>query len=144
MNSMAESSEPMIDSESERILLETALQAEDTDVEDEPGEQTMQICSRGTGDSQRNKNLNIADTEEVTDSPMTDFDDLQIKKSLSAVNAQNLSMSTEDQPNGQEFVHSSVADDDRTSLQSQLQDVSRNLNSDFYHGKKIIFYTFLM
>ena len=133
---MAQSTEPMLDSDSERQLLETALQAEDTDVEDEPGEQLMQLCSRGTGDSQRNKNLNIADTEEVTDSQMTQFDDLEIKKSLSAVNPENLSMSTEDQPNGQEFVHSSVADDDKISLQTQLQDVSKNLNSEFYHGKR--------
>ena len=134
---MAQSNEPMIDSDSERQLLETALQAEDTDIEDEPGEQLMQICSRGTGgDSQTNKKLNIADTEEVLDSQMTNFDDLDIKKSLSAINAENLSMSTEDLPNGQEIVDSSVGDDDKLSIQTQLQDVSKNLNSEFFHGNR--------
>ena len=134
---MAQSNEPMIDSDSERQLLETALQAEDTDIEDEPAEQLMQICSRGTGgDSQTNKKLNIADTEEVLDSQMTNFDDLDIKKSLSAINAENLSMSTEDLPNGQEIVDSSVGDDDKLSIQTQLQDVSKNLNSEFFHGNR--------
>ena len=134
---MAQSNEPMIDSDSERQLLETALQAEDTDIEDEPAEQLMQICSRGTGgDSQTNKKLNIADTEEVLDSQMTNFDDLDIKKSLSAINAENLSMSTEDLPNGQEIADSSVGDDDKLSIQTQLQDVSKNLNSEFFHGNR--------
>ena len=134
---MAQNNEPMIDSDSERQLLETALQAEDTDIEDEPSEQLMQIGSRGTGgDSQTNKKLNTADTEELLDTQMTNFDDLDIKKSLSAINAENLSMSTEDLPNGQNIVDTSVGDEDKLSLQTQLQDVSKNLNSEFFHGNR--------
>ena len=134
---MAQNNDPMIDSDSERQLLETALQAEDTDIEDEPSEQLMEIGSRGTGgDSQTNKKVNIAPAEELLDSQMSNFDDLDIKKSLSAINAENLSMSTEDLPNGQQIVDTSVGDEDKLSLQSQLQDVSKNLNSEFFHGNR--------
>ena len=134
---MAQNNDPMIDSDSERQLLETALQAKDTDIEDEPSEQLMEIGSRGTGgDSQTNKKVNIAAAEELLDTQMSNFDDLDIKKSLSAIDAENLSMSTEDLPNGQQIVDTSVGDEDKLSLQSQLQDVSKNLNSEFFQGNK--------
>jgi len=134
---MAQNNEPMIDSDAERQLLDTALQAEDTDIEDETSEQLMNICSRGTGgEIQTKKKLNTADTEEFLDSQMTNFDELEIKKSLSTITAENFSMSTEDLPNGQQIVDTSVGDEEKLSLQTQLQDVSKNLNTEFFQGNK--------
>ena len=134
---MAENNEAMIDSDAERQLLDTALQAEDTDIEDETSEQLMNICSRGTGgEIQTKKKLNTADTEEFLDSQMTNFDELEIKKSLSTITAENFSMSTEDLPNGQQIVDTSVGDEEKLSLQTQLQDVSKNLNTEFFQGNK--------
>ena len=134
---MAQNNEAMIDSDAERQLLDTALQAEDTDIEDETSEQLMNICSRGTGgEIQSKKKLNTADTEEFLDSQMTNFDELEIKKSLSTITAENFSMSTEDLPNGQQIVDTSVGDEEKLSLQTQLQDVSKNLNTEFFQGNK--------
>ena len=134
---MAQNNEPMIDSDAERQLLETALQAEDTDIEDETSEQLMNICSRGTGgEIQSKKKVNTADPEEFLDSQMTNFDELEIKKSLSTITAENLAMSTEDLPNGQQIVDTSVGDEEKLSLQTQLQDVSKNLNTEFFQGNK--------
>ena len=134
---MAQNNDPMIDSDAERQLLETALQAEDTDIEDETSDQLMNICSRGTGgEIQTKKKLNTADTEEFLDSQMTNFDEVEIKKSLSSINADNLSMSTEDLPNGQQIVDTSAGVEDKLALQSQLQDVTKNLNTEFFQGNK--------
>ena len=134
---MAENNEAMIDSDAERQLLDTALQAEDTDIEDETSEQLMNICSRGTGgEIQSKKKLNTADTEEFLDTQMTNCDEVEIKKSLSTMTAENFSMSTEDLPNGQQIVDTSVGDEEKLSLQTQLQDVSKNLNTEFFQGNK--------
>ena len=134
---MAENNEAMIDSDAERQLLDTALQAEDTDIEDETSEQLMNICSRGTGgEIQSNKKLNTADNEEFLDTQMTNFDEVEIKKSLSTMTAENFSMSTEDLPNGQQIVDTSIGDEEKLSLQTQLQDVSKNLNTEFFQGNK--------
>ena len=134
---MAQNNDPMVDSDAERQLLETALQAEDTDIEDETSDQLMNICSRGAGgEIQTKKKLNTADTEEFLDSQMTNFDELEIKKSLSSINAENLSMSTEDLPNGQQIVDTSAGVEDKLALQSQLQDVTKNLNTEFFQGNK--------
>merc|ERR1712055_938704 len=137
MSNMAQNNDPMVDSDAERQLLETALQTEDTDIEDETTEQLMNICSRETGgEIQSKKKLNTADTEEFLDSQMTNFDELEIKKSLSTITAENLAMSTEDLPNGQQIVDTSVGDEEKLSLQTQLQDVSKNLNTEFFQGNK--------
>ena len=134
---MAQNNDPMVDSDAERQLLETALQAEDTDIEDETSEQLMNICSRGTGgEIQSKKKVNTADPEEFLDTQMTNFDELEIKKSLSSITAENLGISTEDLPNGQHIVDTSVGDEEKLSLQSQLQDVSKNLNTEFFQGNK--------
>ena len=138
---MAQNNEPMVDSDAERQLLETALQAEDTDIEDETTEQLMNICSRETGgEIQSKKKLNTADTEEFLDSQMTNFDELEIKKSLSTITAENLSMDTEDLPNGQQIIDTSAGVEDKlalqSQLQSQLQDVTKNLNTEFFQGNK--------
>ena len=134
---MAQNNDPMVDSDAERQLLETALQAEDTDIEDETTEQLMNICSRRTGgEIQNQKKLNTADTEEFLDSQITNYDELEIKKSLSTITAENLSMDTEDLPNGQQIVDTSAGVEDKLALQSQLQDVTKNLNTEFFQGNK--------
>ena len=138
---MAQNNDPMVDSDAERQLLETALQAEDTDIEDETTEQLMNICSRGTGgEIQNQKKLNTADTEEFLDSQITNYDELEIKKSLSTITAENLSMDTEDLPNGQQIIDTSAGVEDKlalqSQLQSQLQDVTKNLNTEFFQGNK--------
>ena len=138
---MAQNNDPMVDSDAERQLLETALQAEDTDLEDETTEQLMNICSRETaGEIQINKKVNTGDTEQFLDSQMTNFEELEIKKSLSTITDENLSMNTEDLPNGQQLINTRAGDEERlslqTELQSQLQDVSKNLNTEFFQGNK--------
>ena len=138
---MAQNNDPMVDSDAERQLLETTLQTEDTDIEDETTEQLMNICSRETaGEIQINKKVNTGDTEQFLDSQMTNFEELEIKKSLSTITDENLSMNTEDLPNGQQLINTRAGDEERlslqTELQSQLQDVSKNLNSEFFQGNK--------
>merc|ERR1712055_800923 len=141
MSNMAQNNDPMVDSESERQLLETTLQTEDTDIEDETTEQLMNICSRETaGEIQINKKVNSGDTEQFLDSQMSNFEELEIKKSLSTITDENLSMNTEDLPNGQQLINTRAGDEERlslqTELQSQLQDVSKNLNTEFFQGNK--------
>ena len=131
---MAQNNDPMVDSDAERQLLETALQAEDTDLEDETTEPLMNICSRG--EIQNQKKLNTGDTDEFLHSQITNYDELEIKKSLSTITAENLSMDTEDLPNGQQIIDTSAGVEDKLALQSQLQDVTKNLNTEFFQGNK--------
>jgi len=138
---MAQNNDPMVDSDAERQLLETTLQTEDTDIEDETTEQLMNICSRETaGEIQINKKVNTGDTEQFLDSQMNNFEELEIKKSLSTITDEVLSMNTEDLPNGQQLINTRAGDEERlslqTELQSQLQDVSKNLNTEFFQGNK--------
>ena len=138
---MAQNNDPMVDSDAERHLLETTLQTDDTDIEDETTEQLMNICSRETaGEIQINKKVNAGDTDQFLDSQMSNYEELEIKKSLSTITDENLSMNTEDLPNGQQLINTRAGDEERlslqTELQSQLQDVSKNLNTEFFQGNK--------
>ena len=138
---MAQNNDPMVDSDAERHLLETTLQTDDTDIEDETTEQLMNICSRETaGEIQINKKLNAGDTDQFLDSQMSNYEELEIKKSLSTITDEVLSMNTEDLPNGQQLINTRAGDEERlslqTELQSQLQDVSKNLNTEFFQGNK--------
>ena len=138
---MAQNNDPMVDSDAERHLLETTLQTDDTDIEDETTEQLMNICSRETaGEIQINKKVNAGDTDQFLDSQMSNYEELQIKKSLSTITDEQLSMNTEDLPNGQQLINTRAGDEERlslqTELQSQLQDVSKNLNTEFFQGNK--------
>ena len=138
---MAQNNDPMVDSDAERHLLETTLQTDDTDIEDETTEQLMNICSRETaGEIQINKKVNTGDTDQFLDSQMSNYEELEIKKSLSTITDEQLSMNTEDLPNGQQLINTRAGDEERlslqTELQSQLQDVSKNLNTEFFQGNK--------
>ena len=138
---MAQNNDPMVDSDAERQLLETTLQTEDTDIEDETTEQLMNICSRETaGEIQINKKVNTGDTDQFLDSQMSNYEELEIKKSLSTITDEQLSMNTEDLPNGQQLINTRAGDEERlslqTELQTQLQDVSKNLNTEFFQGNK--------
>ena len=138
---MAQNNDPMVDSDAERHLLETTLQTDDTDIEDETTEQLMNICSRETaGQIQINKKVNAGDTDQFLDSQMSNYEELEIKKSLSTITDEQLSMNTEDLPNGQQLINTRAGDEERlslqTELQSQLQDVSKNLNTEFFQGNK--------
>jgi len=138
---MAQNNDPMVDSDAERHLLETTLQTDDTDIEDETTEQLMNICSRETaGEIQINKKVNAGDTDQFLDSQMSNYEELEIKKSLSTITDEQLSMNTEDLPNGQQLINTRAGDEERlslqTELQSQLQDVSKNLNTEFFQGNK--------
>ena len=138
---MAQNNDPMVDSDAERHLLETTLQTDDTDIEDETTEQLMNICSRETaGEIQINKKVNAGDTDQFLDSQMSNYEELEIKKSLSTITDEQLSMNTEDLPNGQQLINTRAGDEERlslqTELQTQLQDVSKNLNTEFFQGNK--------
>ena len=138
---MAQNNDPTVDSDAERQLLETTLQTDDTDIEDETTEQLMNICSRETdGEIQINKKVNTGDTEQFLDSQMTNIEELEIKRSLSTITDEQLSMNTEDLPNGQQLIDTRAGYEERlslqTELQSQLQDVSKNLNNEFFQGNK--------
>ena len=138
---MAQNNDPMVDSDAERHLLETTLQTDDTDIEDETTEQLMNICSRETaGEIQIKEKVNARDTDQFLDSQMSNYEELEIKKSLSTITDENLSMNTEDLPNGQQLINTRAGDEERlslqTELQSQLQDVSKNLNTEFFQGNK--------
>ena len=138
---MAQNNDPMVDSDAERQLLETTLQTEDTDIEDETTEQLMNICStENAGEIQSKKKVNTADTDQFLDSQMSNYEDLEIKKSLSTIADETLSMNTDDLPNGQQMIHTRAGEEERlsleTELQSQLKDVSKNLHTEFFQGNK--------